>query len=120
MADETGPPRPKYPPPKPPSPTTSYQPSAPPPQPSYRPDVVRAPAQPPAYWPLSIISFICSFLFGAIAMYFSSQVGSRWRAGNAAGAEKASKMALIWGIVGIVVGLIVFSALIGSEGTSGY
>jgi 4-amino-4-deoxy-L-arabinose transferase-like glycosyltransferase len=77
------------------------------------------PAQPPAYWPLSIISFICSFLFGGIAMHFSAQVGSRWRAGNTAGAEKASKMALIWGIVGIAVGLIVFFAVIGSA-ESGY
>jgi 4-amino-4-deoxy-L-arabinose transferase-like glycosyltransferase len=83
------------------------------------PNAVRAPAQPPAYWPLSIISFICSFLFGGIAMHFSAQVGSRWRAGNTAGAEKASKMALIWGIVGIAVGLIVFFAVIGSA-DSGY
>jgi hypothetical protein len=64
-------------------------------------------------------SDICSFLFGGIAMYFSSQVGSRWRAGNTTGAEKASKMALIWGIVGIAVGLIVFFAVIGSA-ESGY
>ena len=43
----------------------------------------------------------------------------RWRAGNTAGAEKASKMALIRGIVGIAVGLIVFFAVIGSA-DSGY
>jgi len=82
----------------------------------------RAPSarpRPPAYWRLSIISFICSFLFGGIAMCFSAQVGSRWRAGNTAGAEKASKMALVWGIVGIAVGLIVFFAVIGSA-ESGY
>ena len=144
MADETGPPRPKYPPPKPPSPTPNppqagypQQPGYPPQQhgyqqqgyspqagypqqPAYGPGAVRAPAQPSAYWPLSIISFICSFLFGAIAIYFSAQVGSRWRAGNAAGAEKASRMALIWGLVGIAVGLIVFFAVLGSESGSGY
>jgi 4-amino-4-deoxy-L-arabinose transferase-like glycosyltransferase len=125
MADETGSPRPKYPPPKPPSPTANPPQGGYPPQvgypqqPSNGPGAVRAPAQPPAYWPLSIISFICSFLFGGIAMYFSSQVGSRWRAGNTTGAEKASKMALIWGIVGIAVGLIVFFAVIGSA-ESGY
>jgi hypothetical protein len=125
MADEPGPPRSKYPPPKPPTPTTGYQPSPPPPQPppgyrpdpGYRADVVRQPTQPPTRWPLSIISFICSIVFGAIAMYFSAQVGSRWRAGNTAGAEKASQMALIWGIVGIVVGLIAFFAALGSSGT---
>jgi hypothetical protein len=127
MADETGPPRSKYPPPKPPSPTTGYQPGPPPPRPSppppqpqpqqqpqpgYRPQ----PAQPPARWALSIISFLCSILFGILAMYFSAQVGSRWRAGNTAGAEKASQMALIWGIVGIVVGLFAFFAAVGSTG----
>jgi 4-amino-4-deoxy-L-arabinose transferase-like glycosyltransferase len=119
MADETGSPRPKYPPPKPPSPTANPPQGGYPQQPGYGPGAVRAPAQPPAYWPLSIISFICSFLFGGIAMYFSAQVGSRWRAGNTAGAEKASKMALIWGIVGIAVGLIVFFSVIGSA-ESGY
>jgi Interferon-induced transmembrane protein len=136
MADETGPPRSKYPPPKPPSPTTGYPPSpAPPqppqqqpqppqqgyqPQPGYRPDVGRPPIQPPARWPLSIISFLCFFLVGIIAMYFSAQVGSRWRAGNTAGAEKASQMALLWGIAGIVIGLIVFFAAVGSESGTGY
>jgi Interferon-induced transmembrane protein len=130
MADETGPPRPKYPPPKPPSPTTGYQPGPPQPQPSYqpqpgyqpqpayRPDVARPAVQPPARWPLTIISFICFFLVGIVAMYFSAQVSSRWRAGNTAGAEKASQMALLWGIVGIVVGLTIFFAALGSGGGS--
>jgi Interferon-induced transmembrane protein len=128
MADETGPPRSKYPPPKPPTPTTGYQPSPPQPpspppqpqqayqpQPGYRPDVGRQPVQPPARWPLSIISFLCFFLVGIVALYFSAQVGSRWRTGNTAGAEKASQMALLWGIAGIVIGLIVFFAALGSE-----
>ena len=130
MADETGPPRPKYPPPKPPSPTTGYQPGPPQPQsgyqpqqgyqpqPAYRPDVARPAVQPPARWPLTIISFICFFLVGIVAMYFSAQVSSRWRAGNTAGAEKASQMALLWGIVGIVVGLTIFFAALGSGGGS--
>jgi hypothetical protein len=139
MADETGPPRSKYPPPKPPAPAANppqvqqaqqagyqqqqqgypQQRGYPPQQPGYGPGV-RAPAQPSAYWPLSIISFICFFLFGVIAIYFSVQVGSRWRAGNVQGAQKASRMALIWGIVGIVVGLIVFFAAIGGDSGTGY
>jgi hypothetical protein len=147
MADETGPPRSKYPPPKPPAPAANppqaqqagyqqqqqqqqgypqqpqpgypQQQGYPPQQPGYGPGV-RAPAQPSAYWPLSIISFICFFLFGVIAIYFSVQVGSRWRAGNVQGAQKASRMALIWGIVGIVVGLIVFFAAIGGDSGTGY
>jgi interferon-induced transmembrane protein len=141
MAEETGPPRSKYPPPKPPAPAPNppqaqraapagypqqAQPGYPqqqgyaPQQPGYGPGGVRAPAKPSAYWPLSIISFILSFLFGAIAIYFSAQVGSRWRVGNVQGAEKASRMALIWGIVGVVVGLIVFFAVIGSESGTSY
>lgn len=135
MADETGPQRSKYPPPKPPTPTTGYQPSPPQPQspppqpqpqpqqayqpqPGYRPDVARQAVQPPARWALSIISFLCFFLIGIVAIYFSAQVGTRWRTGNTAGAEKASQAALLWGIAGILVGLFVIFAAIGSE--SGY
>ena len=126
MADETGPPRSKYPPPKPPTPTTGYQPSPPQPQPQprhqqqpdlgYRPDVARQAVQPPARWVLSIISFICFFLIGLVALYFSAQVGTRWRSGNTAGAEKASQAALLWGIAGIIVGLFVIFAAASSGG----
>jgi hypothetical protein len=132
MADESGPPRSKYPPPKPPTPTTGYQPGTPAPQPQqppqpqpgyqpqpqpgYRPDVVRTAAQPPARWALSIISFICFFLIGIVALYFSAQVGTRWRTGNTAGAEKASQAALLWGIAGIIVGLFVIFAAASSGG----
>jgi Interferon-induced transmembrane protein len=127
MADDPGPPRPKYPPPKPPSPTTGYQPGPSPPQPSppppqpqpdprHRPDGVRPPAQPPARWALSIISCICFLLIGLIALYFSAQVGTRWRTGNTTGAEKASQAALLWGIAGILVGLFVIFAAASSGG----
>ena len=136
MAEETGPPRSKYPPPKPPTPTTGYQPSPPQPQPSpppqpqprhqpqpdlgYRPDVARPAVQPPARWVLSIISFICFFLIGLVALYFSAQVGTRWRSGNTAGAEKASQAALLWGIAGIIVGLFVIFAAASSGGGTYY
>jgi hypothetical protein len=145
MADETGPPRSKYPPPKPPSPAPNppqarQAPPAPPaagypqppgypqqPQPGYQqqppgygPGGVRAAVQPSAYWPLSIIALICFLLAGIVAIYFSAQVGSRWRAGNVQGAEKASRMALIWSIVGIAIGLVVFFAAIGSGSGTGY
>ena len=66
-----------------------------------------APVSPPTYWPLSIISFLCSFIFGGFGMYFSAQVTSRWDAGDVEGARKASKMALIIDIIGIVIGLLV-------------
>ena len=115
------------PPPPPPAPTggpewdqpAGYQPQQGyQPQPGYRPDVGRPPTQPPARWPLTIISFLCFFLVGIIAMYFSAQVSSRWHAGNTAGAQKASQMALLWGIVGIAIGLTIFFAALGSGGTS--
>jgi hypothetical protein len=154
MAEETGPPRSKYPPPKPPAPAAdppqaqeappagyprqaqpdypqqpgypqqqgyAQQPGYAPQQPGYGPAGVRAPAQPSAHWAVSIISFLCFFLIGVIAIYFSAQVGSRWRAGNLQGAEKASRMALTWGIVGIVLGgLILFLAALGSAGGGSY
>jgi hypothetical protein len=133
MADETGPPRSKYPPPKPPTPTTGYQPGPPQPQPSppqpqpqpryqpqpdlgYRPDVARPATQPPARWALSIISCLCFLFIGLVALYFSAQVGTRWRSGNTAGAEKASQAALLWGIAGIIVGLFVIFAAASSGG----
>jgi hypothetical protein len=120
----TGQSRPHYPPPKPPPPPSNYgqggypqpgyRPGGYPPQ-GYGPSGVPATAQPSAFWPLTIISFLCSFLFGGIAMYFSAQVGNRWRAGDVAGAHKASKTALIWGIIGLAVGLFLFFAVLGGE-----
>jgi hypothetical protein len=53
---------------------------------------------------MSIVSFLLSFLFGGIAMYFSYQVGQRYRAADLEGARKASSRAKVWGIVGIVIG----------------
>jgi len=58
-------------------------------------------AKPSAYWALTIISFLCSFLIGAIAMIFSSQVNTKWKAGDVAGARKASQLAMWIGIAGI-------------------
>lgn len=89
----------RYPPPPPPTAPVS-------PQQTY---AVTA-AKPSTYWPLSIISFLCSFLFGGIGMYFSAQVNSRWNAGDVEGARKASKTALIIDIVGIVIGVLVLAA----------
>ncbi|MFI0213402.1 CD225/dispanin family protein [Streptomyces lydicus] len=63
--------------------------------------------KPPTHWPLSIVVFLLFwFLFGAIAMYYSSQVTTRWRNGDVAGAQQASKSALIVNLIGIGVGLL--------------
>jgi hypothetical protein len=61
--------------------------------------VVPAP-QPREYWVLSVIAFLFFFVFGAIAIYFSYQVGHRYRTGNLVGATKASKLARSWGSPG--------------------
>jgi hypothetical protein len=72
------------------------------------------PAKPSTYWALSIISFLCSFILGAIGMYFSAQVTSRWNTGDVEGARKASKTALIVDLVGIAIGfLVIVSSLNG-------
>jgi hypothetical protein len=65
-----------------------------------------AASKPSAYWPLTVVSFLFSFIVGAVAMYFSYQVGERWKAGNLEGAKKASRTALWVGIAGIVIGLL--------------
>jgi Na+-driven multidrug efflux pump len=76
---------------------------------------VPARVSPPNYWALSIIAFLFSFVFGGIAMYFSYQVGQRFSAHDDDGAMRASRNAKAWGIFGIVVGAIVFFAIIGSR-----
>jgi Interferon-induced transmembrane protein len=109
----------RYPPPPPPSPQQAggSQQGVPVPQQAQTP---QGPSQgavkPSAYWPLTIISFLCFFIVGAIGMYFSAQVSSRWNEGNVEGARQASKTALILGIVGIAVGVLVFASL-SSEGS---
>jgi hypothetical protein len=47
-------------------------------------------------------------------MYFSAQVGNRWKVGDVVGARKASQVALILGIIGIAIGLIVILGTLGS------
>lgn len=63
--------------------------------------------QPPEYWVLSFIAVLFFFVFGAIALYFSYQVGQRYWAGNLVGATRASKLSRAWGIAGIVVGSLI-------------
>jgi hypothetical protein len=70
--------------------------------------------KPPAYWPLSIVGVLFSFLFGGIAVYFSVQVGRRWERGDAEGARKASRTARTLGIVAIVVGAVGTAVLLGT------
>jgi hypothetical protein len=72
--------------------------------------------KPPTRLGLSIVALVCSLLLGAIGLYFSFQVTSRWDTGDVAGAEKASRTALIIDVVGIVLGVLI---LIGTTSSSG-
>ena len=68
--------------------------------------------KPPAYWPLSIVGLLFSFLFGAIAIYFSVQVGRRWNRGDVDGSRRASRTARTLGIIAIIVGVIATAILL--------
>jgi len=111
------PPGPGYPGAAPPPPNWDsgrpYPPSAPPPA-----WPAADTGKPSAYWPLSIVAILFSVIFGAIAIYFSSEVGNRWNRGDREGARKASKTALILGLIGVGVGLILIVAVVANSGSS--
>ena len=71
--------------------------------------------KPPAYWPLSIVGLLFSFLFGAIAVYFSVQVGRRWNRGDVDGSRRASRTARTLGIIAIIVGVIGTAILLAAD-----
>ncbi|PSJ30374.1 hypothetical protein B7P34_02095 [Streptosporangium nondiastaticum] len=74
--------------------------------------------KPPTYWWLSIIVFLFFwFLFGAFGMYYSAQVSTRWGYGDAPGAQRASKSALIVNLVGLGFGIVfwIFVLSLGSQ-----
>lgn len=63
---------------------------------------------PPTYMVWSILATICCCLpAGVVAIFFSSQVSSKYYARDYEGAERASKRAEMWIIASIVVGIIV-------------
>jgi len=72
--------------------------------------------QPPTRMVLSIVALLFSIIFGAIGLYFSSQVTTRWNAGDVAGARKASNVALVVDIIGIVIGVLFLLATLSSSG----
>lgn len=71
---------------------------------------------PQTYLVLNIIAILFSCLFGAIGLYFSTQVTQRWNAGDVDGARKSSTTALVMGLIGIVVGAIVLLATLAGGG----
>lgn len=62
---------------------------------------------PPTYLVWSIVmTVLCCFVPGVVAIIFSSQVTSKWQTGDIEGARKASERAQIWIIVSFVLGVL--------------
>jgi Interferon-induced transmembrane protein len=77
----------------------------------------RSADRPSPGWALSVVGVLFSFLLGAIALWFSWQVGRRWNAGDAEGARKASRSARTFGLIAVVVGAVVTVALVATGHT---
>ncbi|RZS90439.1 CD225/dispanin family protein [Aquimarina brevivitae] len=86
------------------------------------------PPRPNNYLALSIISTIlCCLVTGIVSIIYSTQVNTKYDAGDYAGAEQASKNAKTWALVGIIAGAVIilgyfliFGAAFFSEMSRGY
>lgn len=73
----------------------------------HRRDEEKQPVMPPTYLIWSIlITVFCCFIPGIIAIIFSSQVSSRFYAGDIEGAWQSSRLAEIWIIISVVLGVV--------------
>ncbi len=62
---------------------------------------------PPAYLVWSVVmTVLCCLPAGVVAIIFSSQVSSKFYAGDFEGAKRASERAQIWIIVSFVLGVL--------------
>lgn len=63
-------------------------------------------------WLAICSTVLCCLPLGVVSIIFSTQVDSKWAAGDYAGAEEASKKAKMWGFIsagsGLVFGIIYF------------
>lgn len=77
------------------------------PQPQYGNRPVNGDPMPPTYLVWSVImTILCCFIPGIVAIIFSSQVSSKYFAGDIEGAYRASRNAEIWIIVSFVLGVL--------------
>jgi hypothetical protein len=63
-----------------------------------------------------LVTVLCCLPFGVAGIVFASQVTSKYDNGDYAGAEKASKQAKTWTLVGAISGfviLLIYLAVIG-------
>lgn len=80
-----------------------------PPQPQFHQKRNNEPEEvmPPTYLIWSILCAVfCCFIPGIVAIVFSSQVSSRYYSGDIEGAKRASRMAEIWIIASVVIGVV--------------
>lgn len=72
---------------------------------SGRPDFIEPMPSTYLIWAI-LCTILCCFIPGIIAIVFSSQVSSRYFAGDIEGAKRSSRMAQIWIIVSFVLGIL--------------
>jgi hypothetical protein len=71
-------------------------------------DVIPAPTPPPNYLVWGILATVlCCLPVGIVSIIFSTQVNSKWAAGDVAGANQASQWALWCAIGAAVLGVII-------------
>ncbi len=79
------------------------------PQPAYniKGQEQNAPMMPPTYLVWSVVmTILCCFIPGIVAIINSSQVSSKFYQGDIEGAQRASRRAEIWIIISFVLGVI--------------
>lgn len=123
--------QPQYAPP-PQAPQYAPQPQAPqyaPPQ-QYAPQYAAPQYAPPQQAPKSglvnaiLVTILCCWPLGGVAIYFATQVDKRWNSGDFQGARDAAKKANLFATLAAVLGLIISCvyviAMVASEGGSTY
>ncbi len=53
-----------------------------------------------------LVTLFCCLPFGIVAIVYAAQVDAKWNAGDWHGAERSSRSAKNWALVGVVSGLI--------------
>ncbi len=64
--------------------------------------------KPSNYLILAIVTtFFCCQITGVVSIIYAARVNAKWAGGNYEGALEDSKNAKLWGIIGLVLGVII-------------